>query len=210
MTTTDWRMQGIEFDACNCDWGCPCQFNALPTSRQCSGSLTMRIDQGYFDKTKLDGIAWGMCITWPGAIHEGNGTMLVFVDKSASPEQRQAIVDIAHGKHSAEGTLFNILNIVCPTKLEPVFPDVEFEYDLDARTARVRVPGVYEIDGEPIRNPVTNQPHFPRLVLPNGFEFKEAEFLSGHIRASGPLRFEKEKGHAHFARIHHGPQGYIE
>jgi hypothetical protein len=72
------------------------------------------------------------------------------------------------------------------------------------------VPGVFEIDGGPIRNPVTGEPEFPRLLLPKGFEFKDAEFASSNTRAAGPIRFEKENGHAHFAKIHHGPQGYIE
>lgn len=210
MATIDWRMQGIEFDACNCAWGCPCQFSARPSPGHCSGTLTMRIESGYFGQTKLDGLVWGLCAEWPGAIHEGNGRILVFVDESARPAQRNAIVDIAHGRHSAEGTLFHIFSAVCPTKLAPVFAPVEFTYDLEARTARVRVPGVFDIDGEPIRNPVTGEPQFPRLVLPGGFEFKEAEFASGSIKAAGPIPFTTEQTHAHFARIHHGPQGYID
>jgi hypothetical protein len=135
--------------------------------------------------------------------------MLYFVEERATPEQRSAIIDIVQGKHSAEGTLFHIFSAVCPTKLDPVFPSVEFTYDLEARTARVRVPGVFDIDGEPIRNPITGEPHFPRVALPNGFEYKEAEFASGKINAVGPIRFTADQGHAHFARIHHGPQGYI-
>jgi hypothetical protein len=27
----------IFLDACNCDWGCPCQFNAKPTHGNCEG-----------------------------------------------------------------------------------------------------------------------------------------------------------------------------
>jgi hypothetical protein len=25
-----WEIKGREFGNCNCDYGCPCQFNALP------------------------------------------------------------------------------------------------------------------------------------------------------------------------------------
>lgn len=210
MEKIDWRMEGLEYGACNCEWGCPCQFNARPTLGHCSGAMTMQVERGHFGGVTLDGVIWGLIAEWPGAIHEGNGKILCFVDDRASHEQRNAVVEIGQGKHSAEGSLFHVLNVVCPTSLEPVFPHVEFEYDLDARTARSRVPGVFDIDGGPIRNPVTGDPDFPRLVLPKGFEFKEAEFASANTKAAGAIRFDKEKGHAAFARIQHGPQGYIE
>lgn len=206
----DWRMHGVTFDACNCAWGCPCQFNALPTAGNCAGTFTIKIERGHFGSMPLDGVVWGLCAEWPGAIHEGNGRLLVWVDEAATAEQRDAIVEIAHARHSSEGTLFSIFSAACPTKLGAVFAPVDCTFDLEARTARLRVPGVIEIDVEPIRNPVTGAPHYPRVVLPNGFEFKEAEFASGNIRATGPIQFTTEQTHAHFARIGQGPGGYLD
>ena len=34
MAFVDWTMQGSEYGHCNCNVGCPCQFNALPQPRQ--------------------------------------------------------------------------------------------------------------------------------------------------------------------------------
>ena len=31
MAMVEWRIQGREFANCNCAYGCPCQFSALPT-----------------------------------------------------------------------------------------------------------------------------------------------------------------------------------
>jgi hypothetical protein len=46
-TTTPWRLVGEEMASCHCAWGCPCQFNALPTHGRCEGlaavSPTVRI-----------------------------------------------------------------------------------------------------------------------------------------------------------------------
>ena len=28
-----WSFEADYFTACNCDWGCPCNFNARPTAR---------------------------------------------------------------------------------------------------------------------------------------------------------------------------------
>lgn len=209
MAAIDWSMKGEIFAACNCNWGCPCQFNALPSSGNCTGGLTMRIDKGHFDGEKLDGVLWGMCAEWPAAIHEGNGKLLTYVDERANAKQRMAIVEITHGLHSAEGTLFNIFSAVCPTKLEPVYAPIVFNYDFDARIAQVSVKGVFEMRGEPIRNPVTNDPHFPRLVLPGGFEFKEAEFASCDFKGTGPIKIDRRQGHAHFARVGWDRSGYI-
>ena len=30
MTSAKWRFEGDYFTACNCDWGCPCNFNGAP------------------------------------------------------------------------------------------------------------------------------------------------------------------------------------
>ena len=35
MTEVQWEFKGREFINCNCAYGCPCQFNALPTDGTC-------------------------------------------------------------------------------------------------------------------------------------------------------------------------------
>ncbi len=32
MSKVRWRIAGEEVVSCDCAWGCPCQFNALPTN----------------------------------------------------------------------------------------------------------------------------------------------------------------------------------
>jgi len=36
-TKVGWKIHAYYLDACNCDWGCPCQFNAQPTHGYCDG-----------------------------------------------------------------------------------------------------------------------------------------------------------------------------
>src|SRR5207244_9444846 len=50
-----WRMVGDEVGNCNCDWGCPCQFDALPTHGNCMAMIAYEINQGSFGDTRLDG-----------------------------------------------------------------------------------------------------------------------------------------------------------
>ena len=51
-----WRISGDEVGSCNCAWGCPCQFNALPTLGSCEGLAGIQIREGYFGSTRLNGV----------------------------------------------------------------------------------------------------------------------------------------------------------
>ncbi len=39
MTYVDWEIEGRAFGNCNCSYGCPCQFNALPTDGTCRAAV---------------------------------------------------------------------------------------------------------------------------------------------------------------------------
>jgi hypothetical protein len=49
---------------------------------------------------------------------------------------------------------------------EPLYAASHFEVDIDARRARLVVPGLIEASGEPIHNPVTGAEHRARIELP--------------------------------------------
>ena len=53
---TAWEIKGREFGNCNCDYGCPCQFNALPTYGHCRGLAVFDIETGFHGSTRLDGL----------------------------------------------------------------------------------------------------------------------------------------------------------
>lgn len=201
MATTDWSINGIELTNCNCSWGCPCQFNALPTSKQCEAVWGMRIESGHFGDTRLDGLAWGFLVWWPGAVHEGNGKLQLFGEKRATPEQRKALETIASGKVSNEGTYFSIFSAMAPNFMPAVWESVELECDVDRRTGRLVVAGLVDCQVEPIRNPITGEPHRARVTLPNGFEYREAEYASGTTRSKGPIALSHAGSHAHLARV---------
>jgi hypothetical protein len=211
MAHVDWRIRGPELASCNCDWGCPCQFNARPTHGNCRAAVAMRIDQGHFGDVKLDGLHWVTLLAWPGAIHEGNGEALPIVDERADERQREALLKILGGEETEPGaTIFNVVASTLVTMHEPRFLPIEFEADIESQTGRVAVPGVIETSGEPIRNPVTGAAHRARVVLPHGFEYTEAEFASTTTRTSGgPIALEWAQGHGHFAMLHMTGSGVV-
>ena len=81
---TPWEIKGREFGNCNCSYGCPCQFNALPTHGHCRGLAVFDIEQGYHGSTRLDGLKAAGIFRWPGAIHEGKGEGVHIVDRRAT------------------------------------------------------------------------------------------------------------------------------
>jgi hypothetical protein len=210
MAFIDWEIKGPELAACNCDWGCPCQFNARPTHGDCRAGVAMRIDKGHFGDVRLDGLKFALTAAWPGAIHEGKGEVQPVVDERADDRQREAILKIMAGEETEPGaTIFNVFSTVIDTVHEPLFRPIEFEIDIESRTGRFAVPGLVEARGEPIRNPVTGQPHRARVVLPHGFEYTEAEYGSSTTKATGPVPLDWTQGHSHFAVLHLTGQGPV-
>jgi hypothetical protein len=207
MPQADWRLEGDWIKNCNCAFGCPCDFNAPPTQGSCKGLVGMRITKGHFGPTKLDGLAFAAVVDFPGALHEGNGTMQVIVDERATPEQREALFNILSGKNSAEGTIFHIFSLIVTTMHDPIFAPIEFSFDKDGRVARLVAKGVLETDVEPIKNPVTGAAHRIQVVMPEGFEHRGAEVASANIRSTGAIKFDTKGTHSSLAHVVQTPSG---
>ena len=197
-----WRMVGNEVGSCNCDWGCPCQFDALPTHGNCMAVIAYQVDQGNFGDTRLDGVRFAELVSWPGPIHEGGGTRQTIIDESASPEQRRAIEEMVLGKHG--GDYFEIFASVMSKELDTVYASIEIDADREARTGSVRIGELAHATIEPIKNPVTGDEHRVRIDLPDGFEYKQAEIgntVKARVSAEEPLSFTLENTYAQLNRF---------
>jgi hypothetical protein len=196
-TKTNWRMAGEEVGGCNCAWGCPCQFNALPTHGQCEAFVCCQIQEGYFGITRLDGVRFAHFFWWPGPIHLGNGTRQLIIDEQTTPAQRDALIALDTGTQG--GTIFEIFAAVCSNVPETLVAPITFESDRESREAHVLIPGIGELRAEPIKNPITGEEHRARIVLPNGFEYTEAEVGNSvllRVQSTPPLVFEHHDTYA--------------
>ncbi len=207
MAQANWRLEGEWIKNCNCAFGCPCDFNARPTNGECKGLVGMHITKGNFEATSLDGLSFFVTVQFPGALHEGNGQAQAIIEERATPAQREALFAILSGQNSAEGTLFNIFSLIVTKMHDPIFEPVQFEFDKDARVARVRIPGVLDTDVEPIKNPVTGAPHRIQVVMPEGFEHREGEVAAANIHSTGAIRFDTKGTHSTLAHVVQTPQG---
>ena len=212
MTDSDssWYIKGREFIHCNCAYGCPCQFNALPTHGDCKAVLSVMIEEGKHGDTDLSGLNMAAIVAWPGAVHEGGGHIVPIVDERAGGKQREALLRIMSGQDTVPGTtVFQVFSTTYEKVHDPVFAPINLEIDIDGRSASLEVPGWIDAHGEPIRNPVTGDETRARINLSSGFEYDVAEQGRGWAKTSGPVDVQLEDSHAHFAKLDMNQSGVV-
>ena len=140
-------------------------------------------------------------IIGPARCTRANGTIQAVVDERADEKQREALITILSGREQVDGTFFQIISMIVTNILTPRFLPIEFAFDLENRTARMAVPGMFETNSEPIKNPVTGDPHRIRINIPNGFEYREAEIASAATKGTGEIKFDNDPGHSSMAYV---------
>lgn len=207
---TPWEIQGTELVNCNCAYGCPCQFNALPTHGFCEAMGAIAIDKGHYGAINLDKLKIGFVFHWPGPIHEGKGKCQAIVDVQANAEQRESLLKIMSGQDTEPfATMFAVFASTIEQMFDPIFTAINCDIDVDARRGKISVKDVFELTGEPIRNPVTGQEHRARIDLPHGFEYELAEMGSASSRSHGNIELNLQNSYAQFARLHLNNKGPV-
>ena len=204
-----WYMEGPWIKNCNCDPGCPCDFNAAPTHGFCEGVIGMRIDKGNYGDVSLEGLKFLGVAHWPGRIDEGNGDIQMVIDESADEAQREALLTILSGQ--AGDTMFEIFSAVCPNVKDPVFAPIEFDFDLEARSARVKAGEIAETESETLRGIDPPDPYRIMVTIPGGFEYtgddNTAETaLATKVRSDAEIKLDLSNSHSSLAYVKHsGP-----
>lgn len=162
----NWHLDADYVEACNCDYGCPCNFNGFPTYGFCRALVLYAIRKGNYGDTNLDGIDVVIAVSWPKAIHEGDGTVQLYISKHASESQRNPIVSIFLGKAGGNGP-FAIFATTFKYVLEPQFVDIKKK--IDGKRSSFSVDGVMDVRVESFKNPVTGEEQETIIQLPKGF-----------------------------------------
>jgi hypothetical protein len=164
----NWSFEANFFTACNCDWGCPCNFNARPTEGRCMGWDAWSIITGRFGSTSLDGMRFAQYYKFPGPVDQGQGTSCLYIDSQATKEQQQVLEMIGQGK--AGGGFFELfgaqlITAWLPTKVVPI------KFELNDGMGRVRIGDFGEADSVLLSYPDGTVIR-PWQELPHGIEFK--------------------------------------
>ena len=206
----EWMIRGTQFANCNCAWGCPCQFNSPTTHGHCEAIEAARIEEGYFNDVRLDGLNIVMLVQWPGEIADGNGREQFIIDERADADQRAALEKIMRGESTAPGaTHYYVFNSTMSEVLDPIYAPIEIDIDIDGRSARVDISGVGTSSASPIIDPNSGDEFRVGFHLPNGFQLTHAEVGTGSTDLDAGISLHLSDSHAHLADLHMNQDGVV-
>ena len=197
-----WNYKADWIASCNCDWGCPCNFNQKPTEGFCTGVYAGRIKSGKCGETELDGVSFVWATRWPGAIHEGGGTNKIWIDEKASRDQRKALDQILRGK--LEGKPWGIFSHTIDKWLETAYLPVQVTMDGSKSSYRAGTEAHAILT--PMINPITGDEAAAKIVLPDGLvcdELNATATRSLAVFAEG-LKFAAPGKYGFYAKVSHG------
>lgn len=204
---TPWHIKADYLEACNCDFGCPCNMSGFPTKGYCEAVVAFQINKGSHGATSLDGLKVVPAAKWPKAIHDGNGTMAVFIDESASQEQRDALVRILTAQDG--GMPWEIFAATVTDIKGPFFVPVKFKADGTNTSASAE--GV-EAKLEPFTNPVTGEEHEVHTVIPGGFVWKDGMICKStkSVAKVEGIEFDWSGQNGYFAKVEWSNEEVVE
>lgn len=131
-----WQINGQYMETCSCTLLCPCitsNLAARPTEGDCKAAVALHIDKGAKDGVELDGLSFIVMLHCPSAMADGNITVGLIVDDSASDQQVEAISAIATGAAGGPmAALAPLVGRVAGVERQPI----RFEIDGLNRTVR--------------------------------------------------------------------------
>jgi hypothetical protein len=152
-----WRMSGEVLIACNCDWGCPCNFNARPSKGFCQGGWIWMVEDGQVGDVGIGGLGLALFAKWPGAIHEGGGRATAYVDARADAAQASALARVLAGEVGGPWGIFSKTYQLA----RPV--SARFDVRLAQHDSRATIGDVVELELTKMRNPVTHAEAHPEF-----------------------------------------------
>ena len=188
---TSWFLRGTGYEFCNCDFGCGCNFGGFPNSKDgsCRALVAVQIAEGRCGEVSLAGVTCAALLSWPKAIHEGQGTAVFVVDPSTSEAQAGALGQIFTG--ALGGLPWGLLG---PTFSVAGLERAPISVTGSGVDMTVSIPGIAEARGESFRNPVSGEKHQAHIDLPDGFIWTRGECGQGTFRASaGPVDIAFDK-----------------
>ncbi len=188
-----WRLNGSVLIACNCDFGCPCNFNARPSRGHCEGGWIWAVRDGHLDDVRLDGLNVALFADWPGAIHEGGGRAACYLDDRADERQRSALTRVLRGEVGGPWGLF-------AKTYDLAGPDAaHFDVKVAAHESRATIGDLVELELEEIRNPVTQAAVHPEVLLPEGLVVKRGAMAASKVfRVRGGVEYDHSGQYAAF------------
>jgi hypothetical protein len=184
MANVQWQITGEYFEACSCDFVCPCPtsgMTARPTKGHCDAGLVFRVERGRYGGTALDGLGFAVLLHTPGPMIEGNWTVGLILDERASAEQREALTTIASGQGGGPmAAVGPLVGRFAGAEAKPI------AIESNGMRRSVSIPGVLDIAIEGVTGAKQSEPiYFDNVGHPAASRLALAKASRGHMHAFG-------------------------
>lgn len=161
-----WMLEMHQIECCNCSHGCGCQFAGFPDSETggCEALIGFYVKSGYLGDVDLAGVKVVFAAAWPKAIHEGNGSAILFIDSSASEEQVGATATVFSGQ--AGGMPFEALAGTFTSVTGPILSEIAM--DTNDHRASFSIDGIVSVQHVPLKDPMTGEDKKVNISFPDG------------------------------------------
>ena len=97
-----WQISGRSLDLCSCKMLCPCWLGPEiePDEGWCAHTFGFEIRQGSSDGVDLSGTTVAFTGEWPANFYSGGGKARLYIDETASEDQRRELEAIFSGNKS--------------------------------------------------------------------------------------------------------------
>lgn len=142
-------LQGTLLEACSCNVLCPCWIGEDPDGGTCDAFVAYHFDKGEIDGVDVSGCNVVNVVHIPGnVLTPGSWQLTMFLDGSATQQQRDAIVAAYSGKLG--GPLADLAGLVGEIK---GVETAKIEHGIHDGAGKLRIEGVVEAEVEPYRGP---------------------------------------------------------
>lgn len=138
--TTNWKLEGAYFEACNCDVACPCVFLSPPTTGECTVVIGWHITRGRYGDIDLGGLNVVRAIHTPGPMLEVDWTAALYLDDTADDDQTTALARIFSGQEGGSPS-----KLAANIGTELGIRSLPITFTADGRTRSVSIPDVIDV-----------------------------------------------------------------
>lgn len=199
MANPGWRISGEYFEACSCDFVCPCPTSGLkarPTRGSCDVGLVFHVDRGAYGDLGLEGLRFAVLLHTPGAMIDGNWTVGVILDERATVQQRDALTAIASGQAGGPmAALGPLVGKFAGAEAKPI------RIERNGLRRSVSIPGVLDLAIEGVAGANQHEPiYFDNVGHPAATRLALAKASRSHLHAFG-INWDDTAGrnNGHFA-----------
>ena len=213
----NWRIEGDQFDGCNCKSICPCIFALDPTEGDCKGLAAWHIEKGHFtngtsnDKNSdnpinLANLNVVISVRAPGNMLTGSKWKIaLYLDEKANNDQKEALTKIFTGQAGGEffAEMLSRIGEILGTRSVPI------EFNIEGKKKRkIKIPSIAEMEIEGLAG--SNPDIEPKVVNPAFSNTPGIDPIiarsTRHTYSDHGLEWDNSGKNAFYSRFAYGPQ----